>query len=224
TSSATSSPCGRTNRRTRSSSSAWRSSWSAATRSAVRANRLAIDDDAARAGGVARDAADELVRDRAGDARMRLREQTASEEHDGGADRQLCVELDRERVHRDRADDAAKLAGDPDLRSGEVAPEAVGVAHGDDADPGVALGDEAPAVPGALARRELADLRELRRPREDGLERVVRRVGAEGREAVQRDAAPRVVEARGRVPQCSRAVRDVARELRVRRGRCAEAL
>ena len=67
--------------------------------------------------------------------------------------RQLAVELDGEGVHRDRPDDAAALALDEHLGAGQVAAEAVRVADRDDADPRVALGDEAAAVAGRVAGR-----------------------------------------------------------------------
>jgi hypothetical protein len=56
----------------------------------------------------------------------------------------LVLELDRERVHRDRPDDAARLAAHTHLGAGEVATEAVRVADGDEPDPGRALRDEPP--------------------------------------------------------------------------------
>ena len=49
------------------------------------------------------------------------------------------------------ADDAAALARDEHLGAGQVAAEAVRVADRDDADPRLALGDEAAAVAGRLA-------------------------------------------------------------------------
>ena len=96
-------------------------------------------------------------------------------------DRQLAVELDRDGVHRDGADDAPWLAPDADLGTRHVAPEAVRVADRDDPDPGRPLGHEVPAVAGALPRAEQPHLREPASPVERGLEPIFARVAAEGR-------------------------------------------
>src|SRR5204863_6255198 len=129
---------------------------------------------------------------------------------------QLAVELDGECVHRDGADRSPELAGDPDLGSGQVAAEAVRVADRDDADPCRALGDEAAAVPGALAGRELPDLCKVARPAERRLEPVLAGIRAEGREAVDRDSAAGRVEARVGEPEGAGAVGEVARQVPVR--------
>ena len=51
-------------------------------------------------------------------------------------DRDRCREHDCERIHRDRADDAASLAFDANLSARHVATEAVRVPDRDEADPG----------------------------------------------------------------------------------------
>src|SRR5688572_3840265 len=94
-----------------------------------------VNDRAARAVGRAPDPRHDLVADRLRDAGVRLRPDAVAEQRHRRADRQLAVELDRESVHRDRPDDASELAGDTNLGPGQVAPEAVGVADRDDADP-----------------------------------------------------------------------------------------
>ena len=86
---------------------------------------------------------DELVVDRPGHARVRLGEDAVPEDRHRRADRLLALELDREGVHRDDADDAPQLAADAHLRAGQVATEAVRVADRHDPDPGRPLGDEA---------------------------------------------------------------------------------
>src|SRR5205085_3215918 len=108
------------------------------------------------------------------------------------------------------------------LRSGHVPLKPVAVANRHEADPGRRLRDEAPAVAGALARLEPLDLREVALPAERGLEAVGRRIVAERREAVERDAAAGRVEAGLREPDGRGAVRGVARQVRVRLGRGAE--
>src|SRR5438034_11648276 len=125
-----------------------------------------IDDRPARPARVARDPGDELVVDRAGDTRMILREDAAAQEDDRSADRKLAVELDGEGVHRDGADDAARLSRDADGRTGERALEAVRVAHGHEPDPRFALGNEAAAVARALPGRETPHHRPGARPAE----------------------------------------------------------
>src|SRR5439155_4827877 len=118
------------------------------------ARARSFDDRAPRAGRVARHAADELVVDRAGDAGVVLGEDAVPEQDDRRAGRKLAVELDGKRVHGDGADDAPRLAGDADLRSGHVPPEPVPVADRHEPDPGRLLGRVAAAVAGALARLE----------------------------------------------------------------------
>src|SRR5207249_10441568 len=108
------------------------------------------------------------------------------------------LQLDRERVHRDRADDPAELTSDTHLRPRQVAPESVRVSDRDDPDPGHLLRDEPPAVAGALARLELPHLGELAVPDQGRLETVVRRIRPERREAVERDTAAGGGEPRGR--------------------------
>src|SRR5688500_8051017 len=71
----------------------------------------------------------DLVADRPGDPRVSLREDAVPEQRHGRPHRELPVELDGERVHRDGADDPAQLAADSYLRPREVAAEAVRVAH-----------------------------------------------------------------------------------------------
>src|SRR3990170_7348451 len=106
-----------------------------------------IGDDAARPRGIGVDAAGELVPDRAGDAGVLVEPDAGPDDRDRGAGRQLAVELDGEGIHRDRADDAARLTRDTHLRPGQVAPEAVCVADRDEADPRRLPGDVAAAVP-----------------------------------------------------------------------------
>src|SRR5205085_8021992 len=130
-------------------------------------------------------------------------------------DRQLAIQLDRQCVHRDRADGAAWLASDPDLGSGQVPAEAVRVAHRDDSDPGRALGHEPAAVAGALARSELPNLRKLARPVERRLEAVLARIGAERREAVEGDPAAGGVETSVGETKSTSAVRQVPGQVSV---------
>ena len=155
---------------------------------------------------------------------MRLGAHAVADDDDRRADRQLAVELDRERVHRDRADDPARLAVDADLRAREVAPEAVRVADRHEADPRRRLRDEAAPVARALARLEQLHLREVAVPPQHRLEAVVGGIGAERREAVERDTAARSVEARLRQPQRRRTVRDVPGQVAVLLGRDPKAL
>ena len=147
---------------------------------------------------------------------MALGQDAVPEQHDRRPDRELAVEAHGERVHRDRPDDLARLAADAHFGSGQVAPEAVAVADGHDADPGRRLGYESPAVPGALARLELLDLCKERLPRQHRLEAVVHGVGVERRQPVDRNATADKVEMRVRQAQRRRAVRGVARQVRVR--------
>src|SRR5664279_1282023 len=201
TSSARSSPRGSTNARTRSASPAAAASCFAATRSAVRANRSAIDDHPPRSLWRARDAAHELVVDRARDARVLLREHAVPEQHDGCPYGEVAVELDGERVHGHGPDDAARLAGDAHGGPDQVAPKAVGVADRHDPDPRLPLGGEAPTVACALADTEQASRCDVTRPAEDRLEAVLGRIRSERREAVERDAATSGIEAGARIAQ-----------------------
>ena len=143
----------------------------------------------------------------------------------GVPDRQLALELDGEGVHRDGADHAPRLAVDEHLGPGQVAPEAVRVADRHDPDPRRPLGDEAPAVAGALARLEELHLRELAaparaparaRPRPDRC-RTARGRRARSRSAPRRSATSGSRSAAALFATCR--VRS-----RVRLGRLAEAL
>src|SRR4051794_37136840 len=120
---------------------------------------------------------------------MRLGHDAVPEDRDRGADRLLALELDGESIHRDDAGDAPRLAADANLGAGQVAPEAVRVADGDDPDPRRPLGDERAPVARALTSLQLLDLREVAPPGERRLEPVRDRVLAEGRESVERDPA-----------------------------------
>ena len=155
---------------------------------------------------------------------MALDQQAVADDRDRRPDRQLAVELDGDRVHRDGADRPPRLAVDEHLGAGHVAPEAVRVAHGDDPGPRRPLGDEPPAVAGALSRLEEAHLREPAPPRERRPQPVLGRIGVERRDPVERDPAAGGVEAGVGESQRGRAVRNVAGEVRVRLGRLAEAL
>src|SRR5205823_9045868 len=117
TSRARSSPRGKTKERTCSASSAARASCRVATRAAVRAKRSGVEDDTAGAGRAGVDAADELVGDGAGDAGVLLGERALSDQHNGRADLDLVLQLDGERINRDGADDAPRLAGHADGRA-----------------------------------------------------------------------------------------------------------
>ena len=101
---------------------------------------------------------------------MLFGEDAVAEQHDGRRNRQLAVELDRERVHRDGADRATPLARDANGRPRQIAAKAVRVAHGHEADPGVAFGDEPATVASALACVQELHLREMALPRERRLE------------------------------------------------------
>ena len=126
---------------------------------------------------------------------MILSEHALAEDRHGGADRLLLLELDREGVHRDRADHLARLAADADLGAGQVTPEPVCITHGNDPDPGRLLGDKGAPVAGAFARLELLHLREVAPPGERRLEPVGSGVLAERRQAVEGDPAAGRVEA-----------------------------
>src|SRR5207244_12646747 len=69
-----------------------------------------IDHDPARPVRGGADAARELVGDRARVARMLLGEDAVADQRDLRAGLEWAVELDGDRIHRDRADDAAPLA------------------------------------------------------------------------------------------------------------------
>ena len=145
------------------------------------------------------------------------------EQDDGCPDGQFAVELHGEGVHRDGADDRARLAADADLGTGERALESIRVADGHDPDPRRLLRDEAPAVAGALTRLQLLDLSKEALPGEDGLEDVVGRVAVERREPVDRAAAPHRVEVRLGEAQRRSAVRRVTGEVAVLLRRRAKA-
>ena len=144
--------------------------------------------------------------------------------HDRRADWQLAVELDRERIHRNGADDPARLARHADLRPGEVTAEAVRVAHRHDPDPGRSLRDEATSIAGALSRLEQLDLRKARVPRQDRLQAVIGRIGVERRQAVEGDTAARGVEVGLGQSQRPRTVGEVPGQVAVLLGRDPEAL
>src|SRR5205823_7203030 len=131
--------------------------------------------------------------------------------------------LHGEGVHRDGADDRARLAADADLGTGERALESVRVADGHDPDPRRLLRDEAPTVAGALTRLQLLDLSNEALPGEDGLEDVVGRIAVERREPVDRAPASHRVEVRLRQAQRRGAVRRVTSEVAELLRRCAEA-
>ena len=86
---------------------------------------------------------------------MILGEHASADQHDRSADRQLAIELDRERVHRDRPDDRSQLARDAHLRPGEVATEAVGVADRNEAAEGRFFPDTYRFAAGTSDRRIL---------------------------------------------------------------------
>ena len=154
---------------------------------------------------------------------MILDEHAVPDERDRRSDRQLAVELDRQGIHGDDADDAARLAADAHLGAGQVAPETVGIAHGDDSDPTRLLRDERAAVARALSRREAANLREVAVPAQRRLEPVHRRRLAEGRQPVERDPAASRIEMRLRNAERGGAVCDMADEVRESGGRLFEA-
>ena len=114
------------------------------------------------------------------------------------AHRQLAVELDCERVHRDDSDDAARLPGDAYLGPGHVSPEAVRVPDRDDPDPSRLLRDEAATVAGAISGCKPAYLREVAVPAQHGLQSVGAGVFAERGEPVDSDPAAGGVEVRFR--------------------------
>src|SRR6185295_1010606 len=169
-----------------------------------------IDDHPPSATWIGVDPAGQLVVDRVRHASMGLGKDAVAEDRHGCAGRLLALELDRERVHRDHADHAPRLAADAHLRAGQVAAKAVAVADGDDPDPGRPLRDEAAAVAGALTDLEALDLREVAPPRERRLEAVRGGIVTEGRKPIERDAAASGVEARRGQAQRRSAVRDVA--------------
>ena len=156
---------------------------------------------------------------------MRLRAHAVPEQRHRSADGQLAVELDGERVHRDRPDDLARLAVDAHLGARQVAAEPVGVADRNQTDPRRTLRHEPATIACALSHLEQLHLCEPARPVEHRLEPVGRGVLAERREPVQRDAAARRVVPRLRDPEGGGAARDVADEsISVRRDELLEAL
>src|SRR5436190_12853008 len=195
-------------------------SWPSSTSPAV----SSIDHRPPRAPWVGADPRHELVVDRPGHPGMVLGEHAMAEDRHRSADRLLLLELDGERVHRDRAYNPPRLPADANLGAGEIATEPVRIADGDDPDPRRPLRDEGAAVAGALAGLEALYLREVAAPRERGLEAVFGRVRTERREPVERDPAPRRVEARRRNPQRRRAVGRVPHQVAVRLGRLPEPL
>src|SRR6188474_2469450 len=112
--------------------------------------RLSIDDPPFRPAWVGDHARRDLVVDRAGMARVRLDQNAVAHEGHGRTLR-LVAELNRERVHRDRSDDAPARARHEHFGSGQPAPEAVPVADRDEADASLPLCDEAAPVAGAVA-------------------------------------------------------------------------
>ena len=132
------------------------------------------------------------------------------------------VELDREGVHRHRADDTGALARDQHLGPGQVTAEAVGVPDRDDADPGRPLGDERAPVAGALPVPEQLHLREGGLPPQRRRQPVRAGIVTERRDAVQRDrrTARRRAATRGRpaspalLAMCRVQVRDTQRSPR----------
>ena len=132
------------------------------------------------------------------------------------------AELDREDVHRHRADDRPRLAVDEHRRPRQVAAEAVGVADRHEPDPRVALGDERGAVAGRLAGVQELRERRARFARRAPARARRRRGRSERRQAVERDSAARRVEMRLRETQGGRAVRSVPRETGIARGRLAK--
>jgi len=155
---------------------------------------------------------------------MRLGENALTDDDDRRADGQLAVELDRKRIHRNGADDTARLACHADLRPGEITTEAVRVAHRHDPDPGRSLRDEVPSVAGALSRLEQLDLCKARVPRQDRLQAVIGRIGVERRQAVEGDTAARGVEVGLGQSQRARTVGDMPGQMAVLLGRDAKAL
>src|SRR4051812_3942213 len=86
-----------------------------------------IDDGAPRALRARVDPADELIRDRAGDARVRLGRHAVTEQGDRCPDRELPGQLDCERVHRDRPPPLLELPADTHRGARQIAAEAVAV-------------------------------------------------------------------------------------------------
>jgi hypothetical protein len=141
-----------------------------------------------------------------------LRAHAVADQGHLGACGQLTVELNGEGIHRDCADHPAELAVDAHLGPGQVAPETVRVADGNEADPRRSLGDEAAPVAGALARLQELDLREVALPPKHGLEIVVGGIRHEWRQTVDRDPAACGVEPGFRQAQRGGAVGDVTLE------------
>ena len=116
---------------------------------------------------------------------------------------------DGERVHRHGPDDLGSRAADNDLGARHVAPETVRVADRHDPDPSRCRSDESPAVARAAAGLERLHQCDGGLPAQSGPQTVGSGIGTEGRDAVERDAAPNGVEMRRRVPEGTGTVRDV---------------
>ena len=127
---------------------------------------------AARTPGAGVEAGRDLVSDRAGDSGMVLDQDPVADERHRRPGWKPLVELDRERVHRDRSHHATSLALDEHLRTRQVPPEAVGIADRDDSDPRGLLGDEEAPVARALTPGELLHEREIRLPAKSRLQAV----------------------------------------------------
>ena len=141
------------------------------------------------------------------------------------ARRKLAVEQRRPaRPWRSAPTTAATLAVDENLGARHVATEAVGVPDRHDPDPRRPVGDEPPPVAGALPGSSRLASARYDSQRSAGSSPSARWIGAERRDAVQRDAAANRVEARLGVAKRRRAVRDVTRERLRAGGRLAEAL
>src|SRR3954469_11855055 len=147
---------------------------SSSTRPRTLATPSGIDDHSSCAPRIRVDPAHQLVVDRPGHARVLLGEHAVAEDGHGRAHRLLAVDLDRERVHRDGADDAGRLPPDAHLRAGEGTGETIRIADRDDSDPRRLLRDEATAVAGALTSLEPLHLRQVAAPRKYGLEPIHR--------------------------------------------------
>ena len=169
----------------------------------------ASDHDTVSSGRRRVDPAGELVGERAGNARMLLERSAGADDGHRSARRQLAVELDGGGVHGHGTDHFARFTADPHRGAGQVAPEPVRIADGQDPDPRLALGDEEPAVAGRLTGPQQLRLGELGHPGEHRLEPVLGRIGPERRQPVERDPAANGVEARFRDPERSGTVRHV---------------
>ena len=139
---------------------------------------------------------------------MLLGEEAVADQRHWGA-LLLLAELDREGVHRDRAEDAAARAVHQHLRPGEPAAKAVPVADRDEADPRLPLGDEAASIAGAATASQHLRLGDVAPPGENRLQAVLLRIASERGEPVERDAAADGVEARVVDGERGRAVGDM---------------